>query len=210
MGLPDPRIAYFDSLAAGWDQQEPGSRAMTDQLSAHAGLLALRPGQMLLEVGCGTGKTTGWLAGQVAPGRVTAVDFSPAMIERARAKNLDARFLCLDVCRDELDEAAFDVVLCFHSFPHFRDPAAALGNLARSLRPGGRILIMHLAGSAHINAFHADLDGPVRGDALPSAARWDTLLRQSRLALKELIDQDNLFFLEAAVESDPGETQEKS
>ncbi|MFA5203841.1 MAG: class I SAM-dependent methyltransferase [Lentisphaeria bacterium] len=195
----DPRLGFFDRLAGTWDQEEPSAAAMTAGLAAHAARLALRPGNALLEVGCGTGKTTGWLAQQVAPGgRVLAVDFAPAMIARAREKALPAEFRCLDICAETPESAAFDLALCFHSFPHFRDQPAALRHLAAALRPGGRLVVMHLSGSARINAFHANLSGAVRHDLLPQGeAAWLPLLAAAGLRLEQLTDQDPLFFLSA-------------
>jgi demethylmenaquinone methyltransferase/2-methoxy-6-polyprenyl-1,4-benzoquinol methylase len=195
--FPDPRIAYFDGLADGWDQQGPSGEEMTAGLASHAGLLALRAGQSLLEVGCGTGKTTQWLARAVSPGPVTAVDFSPEMIERARAKGIEADFACRDVCADDLGREVYDVILCFHSFPHFRDQPAALGHLSAALRPGGRLIVMHLAGSEQINGFHASLDGPVSVDHLPAGDQWPPLLSPAGLDLTRLEDREDLFFMEA-------------
>jgi ubiquinone/menaquinone biosynthesis C-methylase UbiE len=193
----DPRIAFFDALAVGWDRQEPSSGAMVAGLGEHADLLALRPGQRLLEVGCGTGKTTAWLAQQVAPGRVTAVDFAPRMIARARAKGIRARFCCLDVCQDELGQGCFDVILCFHCFPHFRDQPAALRAFARALAPGGRLIVMHLSGSARINQFHSQVHGPVRDDRLPAGDQWPALLAPAALKCLRHLDREDLFFVEA-------------
>ncbi len=195
----DPRIGFFDALAAEWDWQEPTSRTAVQRLCEHADLLALEAGQDLLEVGCGTGKTTAWLAAQVAPGRVTAVDFAPEMIARAQAKGIDARFCCLDVCQQDLGRHRFDVVLCLHSFPHFRDPGAALCNFSRALRPGGRVIVMHLASSARINRFHSGVAGPVRDDRLPAGDDWPVLLAQAGLRCLRQIDRDELFFLDAAL-----------
>jgi len=194
----DPRISFFDDLAARWDEEEPGSETMTACLAEQASLLSLRPGGQLLEVGCGTGKTTGWLARQVAPGRVTAIDFAPKMIAKARAKGIDADFRCLDACQDDLGRRLYDVVLCFHSFPHFRNQGLALRNFARALKPSGRLIVMHLAGSEHINHFHAGIDGPVKGDVLPTGEQWQSLLSGAGMKRTKLIDRQDLFFLEAA------------
>jgi ubiquinone/menaquinone biosynthesis C-methylase UbiE len=196
----DPRIGFFDDLAAGWDEEEPSAQEMTARLSEQADLLALQAGQSLLEVGCGTGKTTAWLAERVAPGCVTAVDFAPEMIAKAVAKHIDADFACVDVCSDDLGEAQYDVILCFHSFPHFRDQAAALKNFTKALKPGGRLIVMHLAGSDHINHFHASVEGVVRHDVLPVGEEWPPLLTQAGLRQTKLIDREDLFFLEAVAE----------
>jgi demethylmenaquinone methyltransferase/2-methoxy-6-polyprenyl-1,4-benzoquinol methylase len=203
MKLEDPRISFFDDMAAGWDQEEPSSQTMTERLSQHADLLNLQKGMALLEVGCGTGKTTGWLAARVTPGRVTAVDFSSEMINRARAKNIDADFACLDVCDESPGEHRYDVILCFHCFPHFRDQSAALRNFAGALKPSGRLIVMHLAGSAHINEFHAGIEGPVGGDVLPVGDRWRELLEQAGLRQTKSIDREDLFFLEAVCRDRP-------
>ena len=191
----DPRVDFFDRIAATWDEQKPSQEAMVEHLSVHSDLLGLAAGHQVLEVGCGTGRTTGWLAARVAPGRVTAVDFSPRMIEQARAKRLDAELVCLDVCSESLRPDAFDVALCFHSFPHFRDRPAALANLARSLRPGGRLIIFHMSGSERINGFHSRLEGPVRHDVLPVADEWTGLLGPAGLRQEELIDRDDLYYV---------------
>jgi demethylmenaquinone methyltransferase/2-methoxy-6-polyprenyl-1,4-benzoquinol methylase len=197
MKTSDPRISFFDALAAHWDHEEPSSQTMTARLSQHADLLALTPGQSLAEVGCGTGKTTGWLAEQVAPGRVSAIDFSEEMIARARLKGIDADFTCLDVCGENLGDTRYDVILCFHSFPHFRDQPAALDHFAKALKPDGRLLVMHLAGSHHINHFHAGLKAPVNVDILPAGDEWGPLLSAAGLKQTHLIDREDLFFLEA-------------
>jgi len=149
----------------------------------------------VLEVGCGTGGITAWLAGRVAPGHVTAIDFSPNMVERARRKHPDADVRCRDVCRDDLGRAAYDVVLCYHSFPHFRDQRRAAQAMARALRPGGRLVVLHLSGAARINALHDDLGGEVGGDHLPDAAGWDALLGQAGLRKVTCHDRDDLFLL---------------
>jgi len=194
----DPRRGYFDALAAQWDDEEPSAESMAARLDQYAPLLGLRPGHDVLEAGCGTGKTTGWLVDQVRPGRVTAVDFAARMVECARSKGLDADFASLDLVSDDLGVARFDAVFCFHAFPHLRDQSAALRNFSRALRPGGRLLVMHLAGSERINAFHAALSGPVSGDVLPSGEGWCGLLESAGLSPVRQIDREDLFLVTAA------------
>lgn len=202
--MSDPRIDFFDNLAANWDEEEPQQRTMTDRLEPLRNMLGFTEGMDLLEVGCGTGKLTGWLTEQVAPGRVTGVDFAPEMIRQARGKDIDATFLCADVCDEKFSRARpaeYDLVFCFHCFPHFRDQFAALGNLVATLKPTGRLIVMHLAGSKHINNFHANLEGPVGEDTLPVGNEWKPLLQKVGLTPKLHIDRDDLFFLEACKQS---------
>jgi ubiquinone/menaquinone biosynthesis C-methylase UbiE len=151
----------------------------------------------VLEVGCGTGQITGWLVDQVRPGRVVGIDFSPAMLARARGRGVDAEFRPMDICGDESVAERFDVVLCFHSFPHFRDPAAALRQITGRLKPGGQLLVMHLTGSTKLNAFHHRVGGPVGHDRLPPALEWPQLLRPAGLQLVEAVDHDDLFLVVA-------------
>lgn len=192
----DPRIAFFDRLADEWDVSEQDPRETIARLEELSGLLALRPGEDLLEVGFGTGQITGWLAERVRPGRVMGIDFSAKMRQIAQSKGIPAEFRLADVCCDELGREDFDVALCFHSFPHFRDQQAALRNLARCLKPGGRLIVLHLRSRAEVNAFHQGVGGSVATDLLPGDADWDAWLVAAGLAKAKLLDHE-FFFLQA-------------
>jgi ubiquinone/menaquinone biosynthesis C-methylase UbiE len=106
------------------------------------------PGDEVLDVACGPGL----VACAVAPyaRRVTGIDLTPAMIERARAlqaerglANLD--WLVGDVTPLPFPGARFSVVLTRYSFHHFLDPRAVLAEMVRVCRPGGRVLVADLA-----------------------------------------------------------------
>ena len=191
----DPKIAYFDGQAATWDSDGPAIGETLARLNALAPMLALQPGQDVLEVGCGTGQVTRWLAQQVRPGRVTAVDFSPAMIAQARRRNIDADFRCVDVCSNDVPTGCFDVVFCMHAFPHFRDKLAALRNMSGALRPGGRLIVLHLRSWQKVNAFHDQVGGAIAGDHLPAPSVWPALLEQAALKTTQLIELGDLFLL---------------
>ncbi len=192
----DPRIAFFDHHAEMWDEDVSAIESNIRRLEELRGMMGLSAGVDLLEIGCGTGQITPWLCSAVAPGRVVAVDFSQAMLARARAKDIPAEFRLLDICSDR-PEGEFDLALCFHSFPHFRDQAGALANISAALKPGGSLIVMHLAGSGAINAFHSGVGGAVGGDHLPEKHLWLELLSDAGLKLTQLIDRDDLFFLRA-------------
>ena len=190
-------VEFFDRLAETWDSVEQDQADILSRLEEHSELLALRPGDNLLEVGCGTGQLTAWLAARVSPGKVTAVDFSPKMLTIAKTKCDHADFRLIDVCRDSFAPNSFDVILCFHCLPHFHDIPAALNNLARSLKTGGRLLVIHLHSRKEINDFHDKVGGPVAGHHLPDDDRWESLLAAAALQKTTLLDGNGLYLLEA-------------
>ncbi|MPZ14679.1 MAG: methyltransferase domain-containing protein [Chloroflexi bacterium] len=105
----------------------------------------LRPGERVLDVGCGTGATTIEAARRVLPdGAAIGVDVSPPMLDlarkRAAAAGLDrVEFRRADAQTHTFDEGRFDAVISRNGLMFFGDPHAAFTNLARALRPGGRI-----------------------------------------------------------------------
>jgi len=193
----DPRIGFFDHHAPRWDHLAVDIPAMHRRLEELCERLTLGPGVRVLELGCGTGLITEWLASVVQPARVVAADFSPAMLEQALAKNINAEFRLLDICRDATEPEAYDVVFCFQCFPHFRDQAAALRSIAHALKPGGQLQVVHLVGSRQINHFHRNVGGAVEDDLLPGANQWPRLLESAGLRFQNLEDREDLFLLQA-------------
>jgi len=193
----DPRIAFFDHHAPNWDQTGPDPAATLRRLNELAALLVLKPGMDLLEAGCGTGQITSWLVEKTRPGRVVAADFSPLMLAQAKKRGVDADFVLMDICHEKPSKRKFDVVLCFNSFPHFRDKAAALRQIARMLKPSGQLIVLHFTGSEKLNAFHHNVGGPVAHDHLPPVSQWPALLQPAGLQLAQSIDRDDLFFIRA-------------
>ena len=101
-------------------------------------LPALPEGSLVLEMGCGDGKT---LSIMPASWRITAVDISMQALLLARRARPDAGLLLADVCRLPLQSDGFDAAFAFHVAGHlFLDQRLALGKeAARVLRPGGRL-----------------------------------------------------------------------
>ncbi|MHB8438380.1 MAG: class I SAM-dependent methyltransferase [Acidimicrobiales bacterium] len=106
----------------------------------------LAEGETVLDVGCGAGATTVEAARRVTPGgHVVGVDLSGPMLarasERAAASSVPAKFLQGDAQTMAFEET-FDVVISRFGIMFFDDPDAAFANLARALRPGGRLCVV--------------------------------------------------------------------
>lgn len=105
--------------------------------------LALRPGEAVLDVGCGAGQTCLQLAERVGEaGQVIGVDISDALLDIARQRAAawpQVRLIHADAQRIGLADGGCDAVFSRFGVMGFADPVAASGNLRRMLRPGGRL-----------------------------------------------------------------------
>lgn len=105
----------------------------------------LQPGERVLDIGCGYATTTIEAAERVSPsGHVVGVDISAAMLAVARQRTAAApveniELLEADAQVHGFESASFDAMISRFGIMFFNDPEAALGNLARALRPGGRL-----------------------------------------------------------------------
>jgi SAM-dependent methyltransferase len=106
-------------------------------------LVDVRPGERVLDVGCGCGGTTLELARRVGEsGEVVGVDLSGPMLELAReraAGTPGVEFRQADAQTADLGEQRFDLIFSRFGVMFFADPVAAFTNLRRTLAPGGRL-----------------------------------------------------------------------
>lgn len=120
---------------------------MSDEKRIARLLLALAPGDGVLDVGCGTGNFTRDFARSVGPdGLVVGLDVSETMLARAVADTAAARldqvaYVRGDAADAPFQDASFDAVCCFAALNLFADPYAALDSFTRVLTPGGRLAI---------------------------------------------------------------------
>lgn len=110
-------------------------------------LLALSPGDGVLDVGCGTGNFTREFARSVGPdGLAVGLDVSQTMLARAVRDTASAgydqvAYVRADAADAPFLDASFDAVCCFAALNLFADPYAALDSFTRVLTPGGRLAI---------------------------------------------------------------------
>jgi ubiquinone/menaquinone biosynthesis C-methylase UbiE len=105
------------------------------------GLLELGPGRRCLEVGSGTGEDARAMA-DASGARVVGIDLRPGMVSEATSRSAwrgDVTFLAADARRLPFRASAFDAAWVKRTLMHVADPAGAVGELARVVRPGGRI-----------------------------------------------------------------------
>jgi ubiquinone/menaquinone biosynthesis C-methylase UbiE len=130
-------LAAADYEALWRRQLAPAQRALLEAA-------ALAPGERVIDVACGTGIVSAAAAGAVgASGRVLGVDIAEQMVAAARRRALpQAQFLRRDgEALDGIADASFDVALCALGLMYMPAPVHALREMARVLRPGGRIAL---------------------------------------------------------------------
>ncbi|HXH05549.1 MAG TPA: methyltransferase domain-containing protein [Vicinamibacterales bacterium] len=131
---------------------------------------ALRPGERVLDVACGTGVVARLAAARVGPnGSVAALDLNPGMLAVARsipAPGAPIRWYESPAESMPLPDAAFDVVLCQLGLQFMTDTLAALREMRRVLVPGGRVL----ASAPPPSTFFAVLDDALARHAGGEAA----------------------------------------
>ncbi|WP_369258908.1 class I SAM-dependent methyltransferase [Geodermatophilus amargosae] len=107
----------------------------------------LRADDRVLDVGCGTGRTTRQAARVAVRGSALGVDLSAAMLEVARRRAADegltnVRFQQADAQVADFPSEGFDVAVSRTGAMFFADPVAALANVGRALVPGGRLVLL--------------------------------------------------------------------
>ena len=146
-GLRARNAEFWSQAAPGYIRHADRHDVLVRPLGAVAtDWLAPRPGQRILDVGCGCGGTTAELATAVAPGgEVVGLDLSESMVNAA-AQRFPAerypglRFLAADIeTLDIVPGAPFDAAYSRMALMLFADPVAGCATIRRSLRPGGRL-----------------------------------------------------------------------
>jgi ubiquinone/menaquinone biosynthesis C-methylase UbiE len=171
--------AYFENLAGRWDDFQPPNRGevLRRLLLPFAPLLTTSGA--ILEVGTGTGALIPCLRGWAPNACLVSIDLAGEMLRRARQRCPDATVVQADAHCPPFAAPYFDLVVCHNSFPHFADKPAALLSLARVLRPGGHLLILHDLSREKVNAIHSGGGEAIQNDLLPPGKETGWMLMRA-------------------------------
>jgi demethylmenaquinone methyltransferase / 2-methoxy-6-polyprenyl-1,4-benzoquinol methylase len=193
---PDAVRRMFDRIAPVYDVMNHVMTAGLDRrwrrLTAQS---VVRPGDAVLDACCGTGDLA--VAAARAGGRVTGLDFSAAMLERARRKAPELEWLEGDLLALPFGDASFDAATVGFGVRNVEDLPRAIAELRRVLRPGGRLGVLEITRPRGLLApfYKLWFDGvvPLLGKLLPGGSAYTYLPASVRRfpgpeELRELID----------------------
>jgi demethylmenaquinone methyltransferase/2-methoxy-6-polyprenyl-1,4-benzoquinol methylase len=175
---PSAVEAMFDRISPVYDAMNRVMTAGLDRrwrrLTAEA---VVAPGDEVLDACCGTGDLA--LAAERAGGRVTGLDFSERMLERARRKSASVRWVRGDALALPFADGSFDAATVGFGIRNVDDLEAGLRELVRVLRPGGRLGCLEITRPRGLLRpfFRLWFDGlvPLAGKVLPGGAAYTYL-----------------------------------
>ncbi|MGP3981682.1 class I SAM-dependent methyltransferase [Streptomyces sp. KR80] len=181
---------FFAARAESWDARFPND---APAYAAAVADLGLRAGDTVLDAGCGTGRALPALREAVGPnGTVLGADLTPEMLTAAvhAGRDRSARLVVADVARLPLRDASLDAVFAAGLVSHLAEPRAGLRELARVVRPDGRLALFHPIGRA---ALAARQGRQITPDDLRAEPNLRPLLETSGWRLVSYTDEDTRF-----------------
>lgn len=140
----------------GWDARAAAYDDFTGQVTTHAiptllAMAEIAPGKRILDLCCGTGRAAG--AASALGADAEGLDVSTGMVEAARTAFPTAVFDVGDAESIPRDSSTYDAVICSFGVMHLGSPEAMFNEIARVLKPGGRVALSHWIGPPESHLF---------------------------------------------------------
>jgi demethylmenaquinone methyltransferase/2-methoxy-6-polyprenyl-1,4-benzoquinol methylase len=186
---------FFNDMASTWDTT---NHYDMDKIELMLKLLYIKNNDAVLDVGTGTGVLIPLLL--KCPGNICAIDSAERMIEAARKKFAHPRvtFVHGDVMEYPFDDGAFDHIICYSVFPHFDDKRRTIAHLAKKLKPGGLLSVLHSSSKEKINGVHVHVPNrDIMADILPPARGLIACAQNCGLREEIIIDNAEMYLFGA-------------
>jgi demethylmenaquinone methyltransferase / 2-methoxy-6-polyprenyl-1,4-benzoquinol methylase len=175
---PESVRKMFDRIAPVYDAMNRLMTAGLDRRWRRETVAAVvKPGDRVLDVCCGTGDLA--LAAAEAGGKVTGVDFSEPMLERARAKGSAIEWVSGDALALPFADGTFDAVTIGFGLRNLENAERGLEEIRRVIGPGGRVGILEITRPRGVLApfYRLWFDGviPLAGKVLPGGSAYSYL-----------------------------------
>lgn len=103
---------------------------------------------LLLDLGCGPGELLKELGEKCPQLELTGLDYSPRMLEISQQRNGHTKHILMDATDLDKLETMYDIIVCTHSLPYYRDPKKVFRNLSRLLTKKGRLIVGFASGNS--------------------------------------------------------------
>ncbi|MCJ7525171.1 MAG: methyltransferase domain-containing protein [Candidatus Aminicenantes bacterium] len=186
-----PKRVFFSDLSSSWDEQHAGQEEQ-ERLRLFSGHFRLRPGDRVLDAGCGSGRLIPVVCDQIGlDGSLVELDFACGMIEINRSKPHpgNVTFVMADAHSLPLPDNDFDKVIALALLPHLDDKAIALKEFHRVLKPGGLLVIAHQMGREALDRLHGRSSEPIQRDLFPENAVLESLMAAAGFSAIEILDE---------------------
>jgi len=177
--------------------EPPLPRGVAARLKATVEAAAIRPGDRLLDVGTGTGVLISYMK-KYGPAEIHACDLAERMLGRVREKFPGVVTHQSDVSDLALPDGSLDAAFINGCFSNILDKDKALGNLARMLRPGGRLVVSHPLGRSFI--VELKKHAPLYLDLLPGEAEAREMLGRHGFRITQFKDEAAFYLVVAEAE----------
>ena len=141
--MADDALPDYEPMLASYHS------AFAAELEAMVLALPIEEGDLVLEMACGDGAYTPWLAARVGPsGGVVGLDVSTTYLDVARLQSARgehasrARFVAASIDRLPFEDGRFDVAWCAQSLFSLPEPVSAVSRIARVVKPGGLVAVL--------------------------------------------------------------------
>lgn len=191
-------IRFFDQCAQNSIMDEINIRELS-LLRYFESFWNIRPGDKILEPGCGSGRFSDYLSGIFHNANIFSFDISSSMIRKAHLlrKNQNTLFFRSSVHYIPIVKYSMDKILLINAFPHFESKEKCLKIFRSLLKPEGRLFINHFENKDKLNQFHKNLPHPACNHMIPDDERMHDLLNESRFT-DIILDSKNDYYMVCA------------